>query len=391
MQTDDVTSDPVSEPEIPLDAPDHDTPVEQVEHRARCVECGVTVSYVASVTGHGFALFGGGDDSYGVGPNGRPTCPNGHGEMEIADDAIPVADAIDEVTKLQQAQQGDLPGIMPPFNYQGAYLELESKAVEVDELHHEYVNAAEEARDAKKLWDKAAELYTKMALEFQRRRQEKVSVGEPVDALDCLRCTFEQAHPDETCPICGGIAESSLVEGDYAPRDASLHADQAAALLVSRDAEDLIESLEVACEMSVPAVTVCGWTPEERAEVRAYVDAADTDADSRPARPTCLGTMHVAGHPADGAQTCTQCDAPLIVWAEGGTEYYAVGWLVGTDCPGRAPEPARYPKRSKAVTSKVPSCIHGNPTARPCAECDQETGTAPAPKAKAAKKGGKKR
>lgn len=360
MQTTD-SIDCVTEPEIPLADPSAPDEV-PLEHLARCVECGGTVRFFASAAGSSFSLATTETDQvYGIGPHGRPECPGGHGEMELADDQIPAAEAISEVARMQHPQQADLPGIVPPFNYQGAYLELESKAVEVDELHREYVDAAEEARDAKKGWDKAAELFTKMAIEFQRRRREKVAAGEPVADVDPTRCAFEQLHPDTTCPICEH--EKDNVNLDYAPRDSSVHVEQAQERLDDRAIIALQDLLDESADIIVTAAIVKAWTPDERAEITAWVVATRDDVDLLPARPKALGTMHVAGTPTDAngqnsGQNCTQCDAVLIAADVDDDQhppsYYDIGTLVGIDCLGKVPEPSHHyaPKRSAKAPGK---------------------------------------
>ena len=344
-----------AEPEIPFltDPPADAERTSRTAHLARCTQCDFTVTFEPSVTGTSFFLVGS-DAALGIGPNGRPVCPNGHGEMEIADDQIPAAEAISEVARLQHPQQADLPGIIPPFNYQGAYLELEAKAVEVDELHREYVTAAEEARDAKKSWDKAAELFTKMAIEFQRRRREKVSAGDPIADVNPARCTFEQLHPDQTCPIC--VSEKDDVRAAYAPRDSAMHAEQTQEWLDDRAIIALQDLLDEAADVIVTDAIVKAWTPEERAEIAAWAEAVRDKIDPLPARPTALGTMHVAGTPTDAqGQSCTQCDAVLIAANVVEANYYDIGTLVGTDCPGKVTEPSHHypPKRRAKAPGKT--------------------------------------
>jgi hypothetical protein len=190
-------------------ADEHDQRDERPIHLAKCAECAEAVRYRPSVSGASFTLV---DDapgaSYGIGEHGRPLCPGGHGEMTIADDQLkPAHEAVAEVIAKQADTvpvQRSLPGVVPVFNFEGAYKELEDKAVEVDALHREYQLRAEDARDAKKRWDGAAELYTKMALEFRRRRQAKVPSDDapPARSPRLVKCTWEAQHADETCPLC---------------------------------------------------------------------------------------------------------------------------------------------------------------------------------------------
>lgn len=92
---------------------------------------------------------------------------------------IPVADAINAITNdTADAEQQSLPGIVPPFNYEGAYLELEAKAVEVNRLRAVADDDAREARASRKQWEEAATAFSMMALEFSRRRKAKTQVAE---------------------------------------------------------------------------------------------------------------------------------------------------------------------------------------------------------------------
>src|SRR5687768_17111158 len=85
-------------------------------HLARCPECDFAVRYQPSATGASFLLIDS-DQGLGIGEHGRPICPNGHGEMEIADDRLPIEQAIEQTAeRLNAAVQRDLPGIVPVFN-----------------------------------------------------------------------------------------------------------------------------------------------------------------------------------------------------------------------------------------------------------------------------------
>ncbi len=273
--------------------------------------------------------------------------PNSHSETTLADDQLPAAEAFALAQeKLNAPSQPNLPGVVLPFNFQGAYLELETKAVEVDRLHDEYKAAADEAKDAKKAWDKAAELYTKMALELRRRRQAKE--GEPAaDLIDAseretnlVRCAFEQQHPGDACPICSDGSVSGIH-----PRDSVLHIDDVVGLIEMRAAVAVGDALALR-EIVVPLQTIRNWSPEDQAEVKAWAEFDQSSNEPMPDRPKVLGTAHGAGPVTSGEpQTCTQCDAVLIAVAEDGSEgnFYATGWLVGTDCKGKPP--VRYPEK----------------------------------------------
>lgn len=332
-----------------------------VPHRAICRECEASVLFHATGSGNGMVVMSSEGMEVGtvigIGDGGLPLCPRGHGEMSMEDQAIPAGDAITQAAEQLRCGgleplQTTLPGLVPPFNYQGAYLELEEKAVEVDNLKHEWESDKEAAAASKKAWERAAELYTKMALEFQRRRRENVEIGQPVTDLDGSRCTFEQLNPDVTCPLCVDSvpeAEEFARLGGIAPKNSAEHAQQAEELLLTKAVEDLVFLLEGAANMIVSEETVRAWSAEEREEVRLYANAVMGGEDPLPARPKVLGTMHVAGElSADGQQACTQCDAVLqenAVDAE--IQSYPCGSLVGTDCAGKPVEEQRYIKRNK--------------------------------------------
>lgn len=340
--------DTITDPPPPAAAEEVQT--EQVTHLARCLECDALVKFQPSASGASFIVLDT-EISYGISSNGLPMCPNGHGEMTVADEQLPADEAITQVAQRlddEEPQQGTLPGIVPPFNYQGAYLELEEKALEVDRLHHDYVDAAAEAKDAKKAWDKAAETYTKMALELRRRRREKVDKGEAIASVDPDRCAFQQLHPDTPCPVC----TATDLPFAAAPKDAAEHAQQAEGLLRDREVvaveEALFENLTF-----IERETIRGWTDDERAAVKAYADAWSAQDEPMPPRPDVLGKNHVAGPEREGEpQVCTQCDAVI---AEGGLDTYPQDALVGTTCPGKPVEAQRYPKRHGAKKTKKSS------------------------------------
>lgn len=141
-------------------------------HLARCPVCDFRVSYIPSESGNSYALVDADPElALGIGSNGRPVCRNGeHGEMELADD------------QLAQPEQQSLPGIVQPFNYEGAYLELEAKAVEVEHLAAIHAEDASRAKGSRKNWESAAAVFSSMALEFRRRRRAKVDQAGAADS-----------------------------------------------------------------------------------------------------------------------------------------------------------------------------------------------------------------
>lgn len=300
-------------PEVVDDVVARETP-ETFAHLGRCAECQFTVRFQLLPSGNGFSREDGGEESLGVGEHGRPLCPSGHGELEIADDQLPAAEAIGQVAEqLKSPEQRHLPGIVPAFNFQGAYLELEVMSVEADRLHRIWEDDAREAKESKTAWEEASKRRDKSALEFRRRRLEKGNDGDP---------------------------EQGATVADDLP-----------------DTADLWELVTAAGQILLPG-TIEAWSDEERAAVRVW--AADTTRE----RPAVLGRPHVAPNgytsetPDEGQtsvefQTCTQCDEHILTIMDG-VEPYDTGVLVGTDCKGKPKkEPARYPKpRGKKKAGK---------------------------------------
>jgi hypothetical protein len=106
------TFEPATEPIAQPPADEH--PV----HLARCAECGFAVRYQPT-NGAAYVLMDMQDRTLGIGEHNRPTCPDGHGEMEIADDRLPIEQAITQTAERIDATTQRLPFPSPPFNYEG--------------------------------------------------------------------------------------------------------------------------------------------------------------------------------------------------------------------------------------------------------------------------------
>jgi hypothetical protein len=155
------------------------------EHLARCAECGFSVRFRALSAGAatGFILIGS-EQSLGIGDNGRPMCPNGHGEMAIADDQIPAGDAITQVAEKIAEQQPLFEP--PPFNSENALSAIYAKRHEVADLEREAEDAADASRRAKKALDAGNESLGRLiehfessaaARRFEIERRREVAAG----------------------------------------------------------------------------------------------------------------------------------------------------------------------------------------------------------------------
>jgi hypothetical protein len=337
------------------------TELEIQTHLARCAGCDYSVRYQPLTSGAGFTLLDS-DAALGIGDNGRPICPEGHGEMELADDRLPATDAIAHVAEQLDAEKQRLPFPIPAYNYQGVLAALVDKRHEVAKLEKKVDDRKELLKAAKDELDTANVQLGRMIDQFEQdeidrrqalARQEADSArGEAAPRL--VRCAWEEAHPDETCPMC-----SEGMNGATA-RDSAMHVDEVDRHLYLAETAEIIELAKDA-GIRLSADTVNGWSVEDRAAVAAWAEVKNGLNDAPKignVRPAILGTAHVAADyttseavPGDTFQSCTECGARLLTYKTGDDEGaafepYPAGTLVGTDCAG-AKEPARYAKRGK--------------------------------------------
>lgn len=174
-----------------------ETTTEPTTHLARCPTCDERLIIIRSASGNSFEIMNPKPDvAYGIGANGLPICPTDGVEMELADDQLPAV----EQPQTEPVQQG-LPGVTPPFNYQGAYMEIEAMAVECERLRGEYDEAAKDAKDARKRWETAATRLNNATLEFRKRRRAKLD-------------QIEQASTEQSEPAQAETWEPSIETSD---------------------------------------------------------------------------------------------------------------------------------------------------------------------------------
>ena len=143
-----------------------------------CAECGVGVTIERMPSGAAFTIVEQAGvpegTTFGVGASGDPLCPKGHGEMlrEVVDDADP-GDV--------PADQGALFDLSQPFNYEGAWFEVERLTLAADELARIANEDKQRAAESRKQWESAAALVHKATIEYRRRRLAKLRQPAPVD------------------------------------------------------------------------------------------------------------------------------------------------------------------------------------------------------------------
>jgi hypothetical protein len=361
-------------------------------HRAKCTEpgCEVGAMYRPSATGAGFQIlerYGVAiETTFGIGPNGIPLCPLGHGELGLADDLLPAADAIAEAAgKVERStlRQPRLPGVLPQFNFEGTVQMIFDTEQSVCGLEREAERLHERYKEAKKAAEVGQEKLRAMIRDYRDRKQEREfeierqrkqdADGHP-DDTNLVRCRYEQQNPGQTCPVC--TSGATFVRGQViAARDSDRHVDQVAEFLEDLETERLVENLvEPLAELAGIVVTlqrIREWAPAEREEVDGYLAQLRAGGVKSIKRPSVFGTSHLAAAVEDGAkvQPCKECGTTLLVFGESeeDPQPYAPGTLVGADCTAGEIEPHRYPARQK------------------------KTGNAKAEKPAKAKKTGKKR
>jgi hypothetical protein len=347
------TFEPATEPAAPIEEP--------TVHLARCAECGHSVRFRPNSSGNGFFLDGAHatEPLYGIGEHNRPICPDGHGEMEIADDRLPIEQAIEQVAEQINATTQRLPFPSPPFNYEGALHEIFEKQQAVAILEGKFNDADERRKKAKAALDEGHSQLSDLIATLQEREQDRLHeiarreaaavAGHPEDTT-LVRCAWELAHPDEQCPVCLDPVEAEGAGCGDTARDSSLHVEAVERFIHQRQTSAIVDRLSEEARLVLTEATVSAWSEEDRSAVFTWAGAPDASP-----RPAILGTAHVAGSSTisesagDTFQCCRECGARLLSYRTGSdekVEFYPAGTLVGSDCIG-AKEPARYAKRGK--------------------------------------------
>jgi hypothetical protein len=359
--------------------------LETQTHLARCADCDYAVRYQPSSSGAGFTLLDS-DAALGIGDNGRPICPEGHGEMELADDRLPATEAIAQVAEDIQrgvmsareardrddAEKQRLPFPAPPFNYEGALHSIFEKRKGIAILEAKFNDADDRRKKAKTALDDGNEELGKLIDQLEQHEEDRLheiarreadaecAAAHP-EGANLVRCTWEQAHPDEDCPMC---ADEKLTI-PIAP-NAAMHVEQVDRYLYLQES-DVIRELVQAAGIRLPLDVVNAWSVEDRAAVKVWAEIENGIGDTPESheRPAILGTAHVAegvttseAAPGDTFQSCRECGARLLTVKTGGDpedaiekfEPYPAGTLVGVDCPGAGT--ARYPKRGRKKASQ---------------------------------------
>lgn len=367
----------------------HELPV----HRVTCMAkgCKSGALYRPTSSGTGFMIL----ERYGiepevtigVGKHGRPVCPReDHGEMTLADDQLPAGEAIAKVAKqINEAdgrKQPRLPGIIPPFNFEGALAHIVEKRHEVKALEKKLEERQAASKKTKAELDEAQDTLNSMIDDYEERSRERqfelerqalqLEQGHP-QGTTLVRCTWEQQHQNDRCPLCATSATVHdrqemvrLIGAEVLPRDAQGHADQVVIYRTRRDVEETGDALE-GLIIGIHPASIAEWSAEDRARVRDWAKAQQAALPEwLDEMPDVLGKPHVAAGVADDAkvQACITCRAVLRQMDDASKEALPFGRRVGTDCPGstEAIEGHRYPERKAKPRGKRQAPAPAKPT-----------------------------
>jgi hypothetical protein len=317
------------------------------------------VRFQPNSSGTGFILLDA-DLLHGIGEHNRPMCPRGHGEMEIADDRLPIEQAIEQAAEQINATTQRLPFPSPPFNYEGALHEIFEKQQSVAILEGKFNDADDRRKKAKGALDEGHSQLSDLIATLQEREQDRLHeiarreaaavAGHPEDTT-LVRCAWELAHPDEQCPVCGHLDDAIGAGCGDTARDSALHIEAVERFIHQRQTSVIVDALSEGAHIVIQEAFVSAWSEEDRAAVLAWAGAPDTTP-----RPAILGTAHVAAGctvseavPGDTFQSCRECNARLVSVKTGEGEEldpYPAGTLVGTGCQGAG---QHYPAARKST------------------------------------------
>jgi hypothetical protein len=163
-------------------------------HLARCMLCDFEVRFRASASGSSFTLIAS-DLALGIGERGHPICPNGHGEMVLADETLPASEAISTVAAVVGSNGSDptqtqLFDLAKPFNFAGALQAIAKKNRSAKQAHDAYDAAKETASERRKEWELEAKQLQELIDRLEARERD---VRRDAEAR-AAKATHEQAE-----------------------------------------------------------------------------------------------------------------------------------------------------------------------------------------------------
>jgi hypothetical protein len=342
---------------IPTSAPESSAPDTLDEARtARCENCGTKVSWKGAITADMIArtFTRGVDDRTGL-----PNCPRCAAAMVLvleasADEAI--AEAAREMPDRVE-RQGRIPGLFPAFNFEAAFTSIieQRRVVKAAEVLADRKSA--DAKSARKDADEKQTKLSELEDEYTTRAEEAAAEANLTPGERRARtCAFERAT-GTPCAICrswNATNASPEPNGNGEPAHIAVVAYNLAVRHQLR-AEDLMIALEQTGPIAIDRGVIDLWNDDERLAVARWLALRD---DTR--RPEVLGRAHQVGGPVNACAACGALLYPLA--AARGLEGWAVGQLVGVDCPGPPPEVVTPPRaRASRKRRKEPPALKSAP------------------------------
>ena len=286
---------------------------------------------------------------YGLDPDSNfPICPNCRTTM-VSSEPVEVPEAFAQAAAAAGSHQPRLwPD--PPFNFHGAWMQLEAKEDEILDLQTRYDELSKQARKAAKDLAKANKERTAMVAELRKRRLQKAR--EDLNRRDQAElpeliagCAFE-AHVGKPCPVCRAespsLVAAALHSTNGALTEISTEAHRELAVKANSRAIDIAEklldaglvadALTARGLLGIPVEVVETWDQVQRRDALGWVDGGMDRSDV----PAVLGLPHIAATAGEDAQCCVECGARILQLktTDGDVEPYAVGAFVGTHCTG---------------------------------------------------------
>lgn len=336
-------------------------PLDQTLTEFRCPKCGAGGKWTGPLTPDMLA------NTYTRGVNdatGLPNCIY----CGTATDPVTFLKAEDAISqaaeRLDQERAGDaarplhqpsIPGILPAFDWRRAQLTTESLEETVAACERTWDEAKKDAADAKKEFDDAVDTLrahiqamhrARIDAEYQHGKDHGPIAPLPDGAPAAKGPCWTEQKTGRPCSICRS-AIAAPTNGDTTQHVAAAAAIDANAGTL--DAAGLAASIGAVTGIVVHAESLATWTPQDVKAVAQYLERVALVASSESGdtttieKPSVFGRPHEVGEMGGGCRVCGALMHQFAV-AVGQPDGFALGQLVGLDCPGE-PEAAAAPAR----------------------------------------------
>jgi hypothetical protein len=269
-------------------------------------------------------------------------------EAAVADEiehAAKVANGVAEAAALPAPAEPHLPFPVPPFDFERAFEQIESKRNGVSALETVWSIAKRRAKEAS---DEYLEAVKELDLLIRRLGDEKRAAERAVEPRlnlesrvadqAVLLCSFEKTH-GERCYLCRPI------DGEAPEPREDEHESESG--LAWRAYLEVLAPQLVAAGYVVEADDLELMSDEDVEAARTWL------ASDHTARPTFVAEAHVAAEPGEEVQSCARCGAPLLDLAKG-DQPVAPGTFVGMSCEPDEPAVLSEPEAEGEAAVQEP-------------------------------------